>query len=128
MPSPKRALLAAGAVLLPGATWISIAASGCDQSLKYQEVPVYEAGTLDTTQPPMPDVGEPDSGADADAAPADASADVAIDGETPEAEAKDGETEGGGDAQADSAVDAMKPAEAGEAGGGEEAGDTGAGG
>jgi hypothetical protein len=138
MLSSKRAVLAAGAVLLPGATWITIAASGCDQSVKYQEVPVYEAGVLDTTQPPMPDVALPDTAADADAASdamEDASADVASDSEAPEAQANDGETEGGdaehvdgADAEhADSAGDSMSP-EAGEAGGGEEAGDTGTGG
>jgi hypothetical protein len=122
MSSPTRALLVACAVLFPGATLVSMAASGCE-STTHIDVPVYEAGIPDTTLPPFPDTGAGDTATDAPAdVAADASADAVPEAESTDAERMDGKTSDGAskdgrsdaegsDARGEDAADARSDAE-----------------
>jgi hypothetical protein len=112
MPSPARALIVACAVLFPGATLVSMAASGCE-SQAYIPLPVYEASVPDTTVVAMPDTGLGDTSADVGVVSADASADVSPDVasdagmDSSDGEATDGRSDAAEDAH-DAATDSMK--------------------
>jgi hypothetical protein len=121
MPSPARAFSVACAVLFPGATLVSMAASGCE-SQAYIPVPIYEAGVPDTTVVVMPDTGLGDTSADVGDVSADVSPDVesdagmdSSDGETKDGRADAEGTDAKGEDASDAATDSIKEVDAGDA-------------